>query len=157
MSLVFARMASLMFAAAIALCSVSWHAYAQEMGVIPTRVIYPGEVIGPDALKMAKVRKDRTSRVVIARKADELIGKVAQRTLLANRFVPVSYVRDAYVIDAGKPVYAELVQDFLTISISAVTLEPGATGDVIRVRNIDSGKVFTGIVMANGTVRVGDQ
>lgn len=127
---------------------------AQEMGVIPTKVIYPGETIDASALKMAKIRKDRTSKVVIALRADELIGKVAQRTLLANRFVPMDYVRDPYVIQAGKPVYAELVQGALTISISAVTLEPGSTGDVVRVRNVDSGKVFSGTVMADGTIQV---
>jgi flagella basal body P-ring formation protein FlgA len=132
-------------------------ALAQEFGVIPTRVIYPGETISADALKMGKIRKGRTSKVVIALKAEELVGKVAQRTLLANRFVPVSYVREAYVVEAGKPVFAELVQDFLTITISAVTLEPGSTGDVIRVRNTDSGKVFSGTVMDNGTVRVAAQ
>src|SRR5690349_10971543 len=91
-------------------------AFAQEFRVIPTRVIYPGETIGPDVLKMAKIRKGRTSTVVIALKAEELVGKVAQRTLLANRFVPVTYVREAYVVEAGKPVFAELVEDSLTIT-----------------------------------------
>jgi flagella basal body P-ring formation protein FlgA len=36
-----------------------------------------------------------------------------------------------------------------------VTLEPGSAGDVIKVRNMDSGRVFSGIVMADGTIRVG--
>jgi len=34
-------------------------------------------------------------------------------------------------------------------------LQPGAAGDFVRVRNIDSGKVFSGTVMADGTIRVG--
>ncbi len=43
----------------------------------------------------------------------------------------------------------------LVITATAVTLEPGSAGDVIKVRNTDSGRVFSGIVMADGTVRVG--
>ena len=43
----------------------------------------------------------------------------------------------------------------LTISVTAVTLEPGSAGDLVKVRNIDSGAIFSGIVMADGTVRVG--
>ena len=43
----------------------------------------------------------------------------------------------------------------LTISATAVTLQSGAAGDLVKVRNPDSGKVFSGTVMADGTVRVG--
>jgi len=150
----FRRTLAILGFSGLALLAPGLAAVAQEMGVIPTRVIYPGETIDASALKMAKVRKDRTSTVVIAHAASELVGKVAQRTLLANRFVPLTYVRDAYVVEAGKPVYAELVQGGLTISISAVTLEPGVTGDVVKVRNVDSGKTFSGTVMPDGTVRV---
>ncbi len=32
--------------------------------------------------------------------------------------------------------------------------QAGAAGELIRVRNLDSGSVFTGVVMADGTVRV---
>ncbi|TIS61702.1 MAG: hypothetical protein E5W93_06825, partial [Mesorhizobium sp.] len=36
-----------------------------------------------------------------------------------------------------------------------VTLQPRAAGDLIKVRNIDSGKIISGIVMADGTIKVG--
>ena len=36
-----------------------------------------------------------------------------------------------------------------------MTLQPGAAGDLVKVRNIDSGKILSGTVMADGTVRVG--
>ena len=44
----------------------------------------------------------------------------------------------------------------LTITASAVSLQPGSPGDLIRVRNVDSGKVLSGTVLANGTIQVGD-
>ncbi|TIO47611.1 MAG: flagella basal body P-ring formation protein FlgA, partial [Mesorhizobium sp.] len=43
----------------------------------------------------------------------------------------------------------------LTISAAGVTLQPGAAGDLIKIRNVDSGKIISGTVMADGTIRVG--
>ena len=56
---------------------------------------------------------------------------------------------------SGEPVTAMFVHGGLTITAMAVPLEPGALGDMVRLRNPDSGKVFSGIVLADGTVRLG--
>ncbi|MCB1465922.1 MAG: flagella basal body P-ring formation protein FlgA [Rhizobiaceae bacterium] len=34
-------------------------------------------------------------------------------------------------------------------------LESGSAGDFVRVRNVDSGKILSGVVANDGTVRVG--
>jgi flagellar basal body P-ring formation protein FlgA len=141
--------------AGLALAAWSLPAAAQELGVIPRRIIYPGEAIAADALKMAKVRKGKPATVAFAREPEELVGKVARRTLLPGRFVPLSAVREAFVVQQGAPVQVLFEQDGLIISMTAVTLQPGSAGDVVKVRNIDSGAVFSAVVMADGTVRVG--
>jgi flagella basal body P-ring formation protein FlgA len=130
-------------------------AAAEELGVIPTRIIYPNETISGDALKMARVRKGKPSTVAFAHDPAELIGKVAKRTLLPGRFVPLGAVREVFLVQQGAPVQVVLSQGGLTITMTAITLEPGSAGDVVKVRNTDSGAVFTAIVMADGTVRVG--
>ena len=128
---------------------------AEEFGVIPTRTIYPGEAIPQDALQLARVRKGKATTTIFARRADELVGKVAKRTLLPGRFVPLAAVRDAYLVQQGAPVQVMFITNGLTISLTAVTLEAGSAGDVVKVRNVDSGAVFSAVVMADGTVRVG--
>lgn len=140
----------------LALFGASLPAAAQELGVIPTRIIYPGETIPSDALDMARVRKGSKATIAFARKPEELIGKIARRTLLPRRFVPLNSVRDAYLVQQGAAVQVVFSEGGLTISASAVTLEPGSAGDVVKVRNADSGAVFSATVMADGTVRVGD-
>ena len=130
-------------------------AAAEELGVIPTHIIYPGETIAADSLQMARVRPGKPSTIVFAHEPDELVGKVAKRTLLPGRFVPLTSVRDAYLVAQGAAVQAMFVEGGLTISMTAVTLEPGSAGDVVKVRNVDSGAVFSATVMADGTVRVG--
>jgi flagella basal body P-ring formation protein FlgA len=66
----------------------------------------------------------------------------------------MSSLRDPYAVEAGKPVQVQFIQGALTISAIGVPLQAGSVGDLIRIRNIDSGVVFSGIVMADGTVRV---
>lgn len=141
---------------AIALAAWSMPAAAEDLGVIPTHIIYPGESIAAGDLKMARVRKGKPVTVAFARDPQELVGKVAKRTLLPGRFVPLAAVRDPYLIQQGAPVQVLFIQDGLTISATVVSLEPGSEGDVVKVRNIDSGAVFSATVMADGTVRVGD-
>ena len=118
-------------AAGLALVSCALPALAQQVVLIPNRVIYPGETL------------------------PELDGKVAKRTLLTGRYIPVSSLREAYLVEKGTAVEVMFVSGALTISASAVTLEPGSAGDMVKVRNVDSGKILSGIVMADGSIRVG--
>jgi flagella basal body P-ring formation protein FlgA len=129
-------------------------AAAQETTVVPKRVIYPGEAL--DATLVSQVNyKPRKLPAPIAMVPEDVEGKVARRTLLPGRLIPLSYLREAYTVEAGSPVDIVFVSDGLVISVAGVPLQPGSVGDLIRVRNVDSGAVLTGTVMADGTVRVG--
>jgi flagella basal body P-ring formation protein FlgA len=68
--------------------------------------------------------------------------------------IPTGSVRDAWIVEPGKPVRVIFMQGGLEIALSAVALQAGAAGDMVRLRNVDSGSVFDGVVMADGTVRV---
>ncbi|UUP16810.1 flagellar basal body P-ring formation chaperone FlgA [Nitratireductor thuwali] len=136
-------------------CMLAGPAGAQEIAVIPTRVIYPGQVVTMDALDEVALRRPPRGGAEIARSMTDLDGKVARRTLLPGRLVPLSSVREAYLVETGTAVTAVYRQGALTISLMAVPLQSGAAGDMIKLRNADSGAVFSGIVMADGTVQVG--
>lgn len=141
--------------AMLALALLAGPALAQETAIVTTRVIYPGQIIGADVLKEVTFRRGRNHIGEVAATVDQLEGKVARRTLLPGRLIPAGSVRDPYLVTAGAPVQAVFAQGGLTISLSAVPLQSGAVGDFIKVRNMDSGAVFGGVVMADGTVRVG--
>ncbi len=81
---------------------------------------------------------------------------MARRTLLPGRLIGLSAVRDAYLVETGKPVQVRFVQGVLEISVAGVPLQAGAAGDLVKVRNIDSGVVFTGTVMGDGSIRVSE-
>ncbi|WP_185970208.1 MULTISPECIES: flagellar basal body P-ring formation chaperone FlgA [unclassified Mesorhizobium] len=127
---------------------------AGEVVLIPNRVIYPGEMIDTGALKPVTLLPGKHRPDAVATQAEELQGKVAKRTLLPGRYIPVAAIRDAWLVEQGAAVQVYFIAGDLTISATAVSLQPGAAGDLIKVRNTDSGKIFSGTVMADGTIRV---
>jgi flagella basal body P-ring formation protein FlgA len=142
-------------ALALALCAGATSAVADDVVLVPNRVIYPGETVALAALKEVTLAPGRHKPDAVATTEQELDGKVAKRTLLPGRYVPVSALRDAWLVEQGASVQVYFVAGALTISATAVTLQPGAAGDLVKVRNIDSGKIFSGTVMADGTIQVG--
>lgn len=143
----------LVAAAAVSAGSVST-AFAQQTVIIPTRVIYPGEIVTSDSLEEVPLRRQVRNLGALALDFGQLEGKVARRTLLPGRMIPVASVREAWLVEPGKAVQVRFVHGPLEISISGIPLQAGAAGDMVRVRNADSGSVFSGVVMADGSIRV---
>ncbi|MBN9237138.1 MULTISPECIES: flagellar basal body P-ring formation chaperone FlgA [Phyllobacteriaceae] len=141
-------------ALALALAMGVAPAFADEVVLIPNRVIYPGETIGLAALKEVTLGAGKRKPQGVVTVAADLEGKIAKRTLLPGRYIPATALRDAWLVEQGAPVLINFVVDSLSITASAISLQPGSAGDLIKVRNVDSGKVLTGTVMADGTIRV---
>jgi flagella basal body P-ring formation protein FlgA len=120
---------------------------------VPKISIYPGDVIGGDQLAL-KTFGPGAAGLPVVRSPDEAAGKVARRTLIAGKPIPTAHLRDAAVIQQGKAVLIVYSEGGLTISGLAVPLEPGGIGDVISLRNIDSGTVIKGVVEPDGSVRI---
>ncbi|MEQ8347558.1 MAG: flagellar basal body P-ring formation chaperone FlgA [Sneathiellaceae bacterium] len=149
------RISTLVLGATLTLAALAGTAVAQEMAVVAKRVIYPGETVDAGALTEVKLRRSNRILTSIAQYADQVTGKVAKRTLLPGKLIPINALRDAYMVEAGAPVAVSYVHGGLQISTIGIPLQPGAIGDMVKVRNADSGAVFTGIVMADGSIRVG--
>ena len=147
-SLAAALLASLQFAAAAP-------AMAQDTVVVPKQVIYPGETVTSDLVSEVRFNRNPSILSTVAVIPDDVAGKVAKRTLLPGRMIPLKSLRDAYAVEAGSPVEVLFVSGPLTISVAGVPLQSGLVGDVIRVRNVDSGAIISGTVVADGTIRVG--
>lgn len=141
-------------ALALAFAMGALPALADEVVLIPNRVIYPGETIGLAALKEVTLAPGKRKPDGVITVATELDGKVAKRTLLPGRYITASSVREAWLVEQGATVQVFFSAGVLTISASAVTLQPGSAGDLIKVRNVDSGKVLSGTVMADGSIQV---
>ena len=138
-----------------ALLLLAVQALAQEAVLVPSRVIYPGETVTIAALREVVLKAGKVVPDAVATTADQLDGKVTKRTLLPGHYIPAGSLRDPWLVEQGAPVQAVLVAGGLTITAAAVTLQPGAAGDLVRVRNVDTGKIVSGTVMADGSIMVG--
>ena len=122
---------------------------------VPRTTIYPGDVISADRLAERAFLAHTVTRSSVFDSRESLIGKVARRTLLPGQPVPVNAIRDPYLVNLGKSSLVMFEAEGLTITMHAIALQNGAAGDVVTLRNPDSGVVIQGLVDRDGTVRLG--
>jgi len=121
---------------------------------VPRLTIYPGDVIGDDLIMERAFIARTVARSTIHEAREALIGKVARRTLLPGQPIPINGVRDPYVVTQGKNALVVFEAGGLTITTNAMALQNGGIGDLVTLRNIDSGTIIKGTVAPDGTVRL---
>lgn len=129
-------------------------ALAEEV-VTVTAVIYPGQEITADKVRVVMLKRPAPQNMAIARAPGDVVGFVARKTILPNRMIGLDAVREAHIVEAGKPVRAVYQSRALSITLMAVALSDGAPGESVKLRNVASGRIFAGIAMPDGTVIVG--
>jgi flagella basal body P-ring formation protein FlgA len=128
-------------------------ASARELPV-PRVTIYPGDVIDAGMLIERNFGAAALKSPVVEQR-QSLIGKVARKTLLPGYPIATNAIKDPDVIMQGALALVIYQSGALTITSRGMALESGGTGDVISIRNVDSGTTIKGTVEADGTVRVG--
>jgi flagella basal body P-ring formation protein FlgA len=140
------------FATLAAVCATP--AAAQEaLAPTPRVVIYPGDVIRDDMLaEISGVARDGSGPFVEQRSL--IVGKVARLTLLPGHAIPFSGVSNRKVVANGAEVKLVYSEGGLVITTSGAALQDGSIGDVVKVRNSDSGVTVSGAVQPDGSVSV---
>ncbi|MYZ46978.1 flagellar basal body P-ring formation chaperone FlgA [Propylenella binzhouense] len=143
---------------ALLLAAFAWPggpAAAQSLQLpVPAMTIYPGDVIEPAFVTSRTFPASMLVRGA-APNLEAVIGKVARRTLLPEQPIPVNALGEPNIIARGASVQVVFREGGLVITAYGSALEPGRVGDVVRVRNIDTGLVIFGVIQSDGTVRVG--
>ena len=125
---------------------------------VPVLTIYPGDVIKDEWLENHSMPAGtmglQSGAFIDSRRA--IIGKVARQTLLPGRPIPVNAVGERKLVTNGAMVKVVFKDRGLTITTYGAAMQAGATGDVVTVRNLDSGLIISGVVQPDGSVRVGD-
>ncbi|MGW9945381.1 flagella basal body P-ring formation protein FlgA [Rhizobium leguminosarum] len=121
--------------------------------VVPTTIIYPGDTLSASQLQEVEVTNPNLAGDY-AKSVSQVEGMVSKRTLLPGRTISVSALREAYTVTRGSSIRLVFSLGAMTISAAGTPLEDGATGQVVRARNMDSGVIVSGTVLADGTVHV---
>ncbi len=120
----------------------------------PKHVIYPGDLITQDMLTETEVSTQNNGGP-IALAAEDIVGMMAGRTLLPGLSIPMSALRPPRVGRAGAAVSMIYVDNGLVITAAGDALQDGVVGEMVKLRNEDSGVTVTGRVRADGSVLVG--
>ena len=83
-----------------------------------------------------------------------IVGKVARLTLLPGHAIPFSGVSNRKLVSNGAEVKLVFSEGGLFIMTTGSALQDGSIGDIVRVRNDDSGVTVSGAVQPDGSVRV---
>jgi flagella basal body P-ring formation protein FlgA len=149
------RARSVLTAAIVAIAvSCAVPAAAQDaLAPTPRVVIYPGDVIRDDMLAdVTQAVRDGSGPFVEQRSL--IVGKVARLTLLPGHAIPFYGVSNRKVVANGAEVKLVYSDGGLVIMTTGAALQDGSIGDIVRIRNSDSGVTVSGAVQPDGSVRV---
>ncbi|MGO9361718.1 flagellar basal body P-ring formation chaperone FlgA [Roseiarcus sp.] len=143
--------------AAIALLAAASNpAPAQEaLAPSPKAVIYPGDVIREDMLTDLPQGGVHDAGGAFVEDRAMIVGKVARLTLLPGHAIPYAGVSNRKLVANGAEVKLVYAEGGLLIVTTGAALQDGSIGDVVRVRNSDSGVTVSGAVQPDGSVKVG--
>jgi flagellar basal body P-ring formation protein FlgA len=121
---------------------------------VPAQVIYPGDKISAGMLVDSDEPPQGAPPPNMLLDRADIVGKVARRTLLPGRAIPAIAVEEPRAVSTGGQVQLIYQQDGVSIVTTAQALQNGYVGQIVQVRNLDSGLVVSGAVQPDGSIRV---
>lgn len=142
-------LAGLVVAAAFPAAAVAESKYA----IVPTTTIFPGDEITQSSVSTVEVTNPNLAPGY-ASTMKEVVGKVTKRTLVAGRTIPLAGLQEPYAVRRGVNVRLTFSSAHMVIAARGAPMQDAMTGDLIKVRNLDTGVTVSGTVMADGSVEV---
>ena len=99
--------------------------------------------------KIARVRDKYVTN------SDELVGMLTKKNLVAGTLVKSGDLAHPPVIKQNDPVNIVYNSERISLKTSGTALGNGAVGDMIKVKNEDTGMVLLGQIISKNTVQVG--
>jgi flagellar basal body P-ring formation protein FlgA len=117
------------------------------------QAVYSGQTITADMIDLKPQPGLTLGASAFVTDRQNLIGKMARRTLLPGQPIPKAALRDPYIVFQGKTVPIVFQSGTVTITGVAQALESGSEGDLVSARNPESGMVVRGLVQSDGSLR----
>lgn len=124
---------------------------------VPAVTIYPGDTINESMIKDRTFPANYRFRTAVVESPRVLTGKTARRTLLPGEPIPMNAVDEPKLVTRGMQTAILFEEGGLSIVGVGIPLQSGTLGETVQVKNVDSGRVITGRVQADGRIRIGIQ
>lgn len=135
-------------------------ANAEETGrtvFVPRAVIYPGDRITDATLIERELLVSPDNPPVFGEREQDLLGKVARRTLLPGELIPETGVRAEDLVKQGRTYKLTYNSKFVSIVGVGVPMQSGSAGEIINVRNPETGIIIKARVEPDQSLAVNDQ
>lgn len=132
---------------------VSPYVRVMERVVVASRDLRRGEVLDEDDLTYGERDATRMQRDAL-RDADAIVGRRLRSSIREGRIFRSSQIERVPVVERGDRVTLVLQSGGLQIHAIGRAQEPGASGEWIRVVNVDSRREISGRVDREGNVHV---
>lgn len=114
-------------------------------------IIDRGQTLTANDLKLQRINIAKARRGYYNR-LDEVVGLAAKRRIRSGQTITPALIEQAMAVKRGQPVKIVASNDGIEASTSGEAMADGQPGDVIRVRNMGSGKVIDAKVLDAGVV-----
>ena len=128
-------------------------AFAVVAGPADAGKRYPGQLIGSGQVKRVAVTNPDFAGD-FATDFSQVEGMITKSTLLPERAISVSSLHEPFAVTHGQQVRLIYKSGTLQITALGMPLQDGSVGELIRVRNADSGLTVSGTVLSPGIVQV---
>ncbi len=113
--------------------------------IVAGDIIKRGEEITQDKLSISYIPEEKIIYKSI-NNYEGLIGKVATKNINLGMQITENDIENPIIIKKGKAVVAIFKMKNMEVKVTAMALSDGREGDIIRLKNIESGKEFTAMV-----------
>lgn len=117
------------------------------------RRLNPGDVISSADVKIA-TRDIASMAYGYYSHTDEIEGFSAKRSLAAGTLLSPDMLKAPLLVQRGQTVTLTAANSSLSISMQGEAMMDGGKGQLIRVKNLSSGRIIEGIVQSDGSVKV---
>ena len=118
--------------------------------VIANKNLMKGELITEDHLKLTKISSANTSGSF--KDTADIVGRKATFNISRGSIIKPRHLEIIYDVEKGQVVMLMAENASISIATNAIALETGQRGDMIKVRNANSGKVLSVIVQGEKKV-----
>jgi flagella basal body P-ring formation protein FlgA len=115
--------------------------------------VHKGYVLSEDDIEYRKYASSKIRGQYI-KDIDQIVGKTAKRTVIANKPIKNEDLGSSTIIKKGSNVQIHYKKGKLYIEAAGVALEDGGLGEIIKIKNIDSNKSIKGKVRSETEVEV---
>ncbi len=126
-----------------------------EMVEVPVAVhrLMPGDIVGGTDIQMARLRANAI-RGEVVQVAAQAVGMAMRHPVGPGAPLPLADLVRPFMVQKGEPVQMLLDTPGISVAAQGVAMDSGATGERVRVLNVQSRAIVDAEVAGTGRVRV---